>query len=130
MKAYWDSSALVESTIDLPLRLRLKTERGFSRAHTLAECFSALTAGSLSVRLNADDAAKVVEQLAGDLDFVTLTPHDMLQAMKRAKKLGVRGGRIHDLMHAVAASKSGAQEMLTTDQNDFNGLTQLTISQV
>ena len=36
--------------------------------------------------------------------------------------MGVRGGRVHDYMHALAASKSGADALLTTDRNDFNGL--------
>jgi hypothetical protein len=33
MKAYWDTSAIVESTIDPALRLRLRNERGFARPH-------------------------------------------------------------------------------------------------
>jgi len=130
MKAYWDSSALVESTIDLALQQRLHAERGFARPHVLAECSSALTAGGLGVRMDADDAAKALDNLSAHLDWVELTPAEVLAAVKRAKKLGVRGGRVHDLMHAVAADKSGADELLTVDRNDFIGLAKLPIAQV
>jgi len=130
MKAYWDSSVIVKATMDLSLRRRLHDEHGFSRPHALAECFSALTAGGLAVRLDADAAARAVNNLAGDLEFVSLTVSEILSALKEAKRRGVRGGRIHDFMHAVAAGKSGVDELLTLDQNDFAGLTTLTISQV
>jgi len=50
--------------------------------------------------------------------------------LKEARKKGVRGGRIHDYLHAVAAEKSGARQLLTLDKNDFNGLTTVEIEAV
>ena len=64
-----------------------------------------------------------MENLAQDLDFIELTPHEILGALKQARKRGVRGGRVHDFMHAMAAEKSGGHELLTTDENDFESLT-------
>jgi predicted nucleic acid-binding protein len=49
----------------------------------------------------------------------------MLAALRTARKRGVRGGRVHDFMHAVAAAKAGAEKILTLDKNDFDGLTAL-----
>jgi predicted nucleic acid-binding protein len=123
MKAYWDSSALVEATIDLALRTRLRSERGVTRTHTLAESFSALTAGGLAVRMEADAAAQTLESLCGDLDFVDLTSAEVLAALKQARKRGVRGGRVHDLLHAFAAEKARAEKLLTLDKHDFDSLT-------
>jgi hypothetical protein len=123
MKAYWDSGALVEAASDLPLRRRLRHERGFTRTHALAETFSALTGGRLAIRLDADSASKVVEGLAADLDFVDLDAGEVLSALKQAQKRGVRGGRVHDYLNARAAEKAGAGELLTTDQDDFASLT-------
>jgi predicted nucleic acid-binding protein len=123
MKAYWDSSALVQASSDLALRRRLNTERGLTRTHALAESFSALTGGNLSIRLDADAAARTVESLAHDLDFVDLTPQETLKALKEARRRGVRGGRVHDFLHAIAAQKSGATHLLTVDENDFESLT-------
>jgi predicted nucleic acid-binding protein len=64
------------------------------------------------------------------LDFHDLTAAEVLTALKEARKKGVRGGRIHDYLHAVAAQKSGAKKLLTLDRNDFAGLTKVGIEQV
>jgi predicted nucleic acid-binding protein len=123
MKAYWDSGALVEAASDLRLRMRLRRKHGFTRTHALAETFSALTGGRLGIRLDADSASEVVDGLAEDLDFVDLNAREVLSALKQARKRGVRGGRVHDYLHACAAEKAGVEELLTTDQYDFASLT-------
>ena len=130
MKAYWDSSALLAAARTIGLRERLNTEKGFSRRHALAEVFSALT-GKPHLRLPPDEAARLLHDLVGDLEFVDLGTEDFLRGFDNARALGVRGGHIHDLLHALAAQKSGASELLTLDQNDFAGLVPgLSISQV
>jgi predicted nucleic acid-binding protein len=123
MKAYWDSSALVQASADAQLRTRLRTDRGITRTHALAEIFSALTGGNLTFRLDADAASEVVDNLAADLDFMDLTSAEVLSALKHARQRGVRGGRVHDFLHAVAADKAKAAVLLTTDQFDFESLT-------
>jgi len=110
MKAYWDSSAVIEACNNPVLRARLHRERGLTRTHTLAEIFSTLTGGNLAFRLDADTAAQTVANLAEDLDFHDLTTPEVLTALKAARKKGVRGGRVHDYLHAVAAQKSGAKK--------------------
>jgi predicted nucleic acid-binding protein len=50
--------------------------------------------------------------------------------LRETRKRGVRGGRIHDYLHAVAAEKSGANKLLTLDRHDFNDLTKVEIEQV
>ena len=101
MKAYWDSSALVEATGDIRLRARLRSERGITRTHSLAEIFSALTGGNLNIRMDADGAAQVVDNLTADLDFIDLKPDEVTRALKEAKQRGVRGGRVHDFLHQL-----------------------------
>jgi len=108
----------------------LRRERGFTRTHTLAEVFSTLTGGNLAFRLDAAAAAQTVANLAADLDFHDLTAAEVLLALQSARKKGVRDGRIHDYLHAVAAQKSGAKSLLTLDRNDFNDLTTVEIEQV
>jgi predicted nucleic acid-binding protein len=130
MRAYWDSSAVIEACNSPALRVRLHRERGLTRTHTLAEVFSTLTGGNLAFRLDADEAARTAANLAADLDFHDLTATEVLTALKEARKKGVRGGRIHDYLHAVAAQKSGAKKLLTLDKNDFTGLTKVEIEQV
>ncbi len=119
---YWDSSALIETISDPDLRARLSAEGGWTRAHALNEMFSALTGGNLRIRVAPNDAARMIRGAAARLRFVNLTEPEILDALDKAQALGVRGGRVHDYMHAVAARKSRADALLTTDQNDFTGL--------
>jgi len=130
MKPYWDTSALIEATVDPVLRSRVERERPYTRAHSLAEAFSALTGGNLGIRVDADDAAAILADLARDLDFVDLNEFDVLAALKTARKKGVRGGRVHDYLHAVAAERKFATRLVTLDENDFDGLTTLKIEQL
>src|SRR5947209_1528912 len=125
MKAYWDSAALIEASSDIVLRARLRSERGVTRTHALAEIFSVLTGGgNLSIRLDADAAAATVDNIAADLDFVDLSADDVRRALKEARRRDVRGGRVHDFLHAIAAEKAGVKELLTLDENDFEHLTE------
>jgi predicted nucleic acid-binding protein len=92
--------------------------------------FSTLTGGNLAFRLDADQATRVISGLANELDFHDLSPAEVLTSLSEARKKGVRGGRVHDYLHAVAAQKSGAKKLLTLDKNDFNDLTTVAIEQV
>jgi predicted nucleic acid-binding protein len=130
MNPYWDSSALIEACQSMVLRARLHREGGITRTHSLAEIFSTLTGGNLAFRLDADAAAQTIASLAHGLAFHDLSAVDVLTALKAARKKGVRGGRVHDYLHALAAEKSGANRLLTLDKNDFNGLTKVEIEQV
>ena len=60
--------------------------------------------------------------MAGRLKFVHLSENEILEALDKAQARGVRGGRVHDYMHALAADKAKADALLTADANDFNGL--------
>lgn len=129
MKSYWDSSALVESLWEPALQLRLKRERGFTRPHALPEIFSVLT-GNPTTRIDTEEALAFLRSLESRLDFVGLTAAEMLEALKPARKMGVRGGRVHDLFHAAAAKKSGVNKILTLEKNGFIGLTEIELEMV
>lgn len=122
MKIYWDSSALVEAVLDQKIRQRLADDQSITRAHTLSEVFGTLTGGRLGVKFNANEAAQVMDELAVDLEFVELTAKEILAALHIAEKKGVRGGRVHDYLHAIAAQKAKAGSLLTSDKFDFSGL--------
>ena len=82
------------------------------------------------VALSADDAADLLEQAAADLDFLELTPHNVLQSLAAAQKKGVRGGRVYDFLHAVAAEKSGADVLYTLNTEDFKGLSKVPLEEL
>jgi hypothetical protein len=52
--------------------MRLRADGGITRSHSLAEVFSALTGYNLAIRLEADAAARMVADLANDLEFIEL----------------------------------------------------------
>jgi predicted nucleic acid-binding protein len=131
MKAYWDASALVAACADLEIRTRVQKERPVTRIHSLAEIFSALTGGgNLGIRVDASEAAATIADLARDLELVELTAADVLTALKTSRLKGVRGGRVHDYLHAIAAEKQKAAQIVTVDRNDFDGLTAVAITQL
>jgi len=122
MSAYWDSSALFEAVQILGVRKALRKVSGFTRPHALAEVFSTLTGGSLGYRRQTDDAAKIGRELAADVKFVELDEQETLHAFATSLKHGVRGGQIHDYLHAIAARKAGALTIYTLKTEDFRSL--------
>ena len=121
MKAYWDSSALIKALHDHKLRTSLKPGKDGTRPHSLAELFSTLTKG-VSFHYSPSDAAAMIKSLSESLDFVELSADDAVSAIKSASSQGVRGARIHDLMHAAAAEKYRATVIFTLDKAGFSTL--------
>jgi predicted nucleic acid-binding protein len=121
MKAYWDSSALIKALHDQKLRTSLKRGKDGTRPHSLSEIFSTLTK-KVSFHYSANEAAEIIESLADSLDFVELNAEEAVSAINSASSQGVRGARIHDLMHAVAAQKYQATVIFTLDEAGFSTL--------
>jgi len=128
VKVYWDSSAI----IFYYARGRIADISGTTRPHSLAEVFSALTGRGFDLllpdgttrhkRLSLGLAAQVLSRIHPNLQYVDLSAQEVLSAISQAKAKGAQGGRIHDLLHAAAAEKAGADELWTIDEFDFKGL--------
>ena len=128
MTVYWDSSAIVTYYA----QAKVGDISGVTRVHSLAEVFSALTGGGFLAlmpdgyarhkKLNTAAGALVVSRIFSQLKFIELTADETLAAIKDARKKGAPGGRVHDLLHAVAAEKAKADELWTGDRHDFTGL--------
>jgi len=121
-RTYWDSSALVEALHDETLRERLELSGNLTRIHSLAEVFSTLTGGRLGIRYVPSEASEMVASLVKDLEIVELSLEQTLEALASAQKKGVRGGRIHDYLHAAAAFHADAKYLVTLNGKDFKGL--------
>lgn len=130
MKRYWDSSALIDAFFETQIEQWLYEPDQWTRPHALAEVFATLTSGRLGMQFLPDDAAAIVRELTAPLKFVDLTASEILDALDEAQQFGVRGGNVHDWLHAVAAKKAGVEELLTDNLSDFQSLTDgLTIRQ-
>ncbi len=122
MKRYWDASALIDALHDSRVEQKALEPEQWTRPHALAETFATLTGGRLGFRYLPDDAAALIRELTLNMNFVELDAGETLAALDVAQQRGVRGGRVHDWLHARAAQKAKVDELLTDNLNDFAGL--------
>ena len=122
MIRYWDSSALVDALHDSRIEALVLEADQWTREHTLAEVFSTLTGGRLGFRYLPDDAAEMIREITRGMNFVRLDSSEVLDALTHAQLHGVRGGRVHDWLHARAAAKAKVEILLTDNLADFTGL--------
>ncbi len=121
MIRYWDSSALVDALHDARIGALVLEPDQWTREHTLAEVFSTLTGGRLGFRYLPDDAAEMIREITRSMNFVSLDASEVLTALSDAQRNGVRGGRVHDWLHARAAARAKVEILLTDNLSDFAG---------
>ena len=123
MKIYWDSSALFNALASKTVFDRFDADEHTTRSHGFVEVFSHLTGRGLPMkdgsrqRVRPSDAAKMVSGLAPHLSLRDLSGAETLAAINLAETRGIQGARIHDLLHARAASLAGVQKILTRDES-------------
>ena len=122
MRRYWDSSALLDAFFDSRIERLVREPDQWTRPHTLAEMFSTLTGGRLGGQFHPADASAIVEELTETMNFVELDAKEVQAALDLADKRGVRGGNVHDWIHARAAKKAGVAVLLTDNFTDFHNL--------
>ncbi len=131
MKSYWDSSALIDAMLDQLAAVKtFETEpQKVTRCHTFAETFSHLTGGRLGFRMDADEVAAKLATLAKEMTVISLDGKETLDALSQARKRGVRGGAVHDFLHAYAAELHGCEKIFTGNISDFEAVTDLAVIQ-
>ena len=122
MKRYWDTSALVDALHDSKIEAKVLEPDQWTRPHTLSEAFSTLTGGRLGFKYAPDDAAALLKEITAGMNFVELDKKHTLAALALAQERGIRGGRIHDWMHARAATRAKVAILVTENRADFIGL--------
>ena len=122
MRRYWDASALVDALHDPRVEQKALEPDQWTRAHALTETFSTLAGGRLGFQYLPDDAAALIREITDGMNFVELDAAETLTALEAAQQRGVRGGRVHDWLHARAAQKAKVSELLTDNFADFAGL--------
>jgi predicted nucleic acid-binding protein len=121
-KIYWDTSALIVACEDTHVRHCLEKATSCTRIHTLTELFSTLTGGRLAYQCHPEQAWELIENLTEPMTLVEMSGLHVKKQISVAGGFGVRGGRIHDYIHARAAIQCGAEELMTLNKNDFEGL--------
>lgn len=91
--------------------------------HALNEVFATLTGGTLGFRVDADLAAKLIqERIVQRMQVIVLDEVETSSALAAARSHGVRGGAVYDFMHLVAARKAGVEAVVTLNISDFEPL--------
>ena len=82
-------------------------------SHALAETFSTLTGGRLSIRLPPEDAAALITRsLLPRLRLIDFSASDYRSLFTHAASSGARGGALYDFLHLRAAAKANAEVLL------------------
>jgi predicted nucleic acid-binding protein len=96
---------------------------GFLGAHSLAEVYAVLTRLPVTPRIQAGEAAKIVEEnMAKTMTVVGLGASDYLTVIRNAATAGIAGGAIYDLLLLAAAEKSEAERIYTFNVQEFRRL--------
>lgn len=126
MSQYFDTSVLIAAFVQSERRheacakLVTNSSNGCVLAHGMAECFSFLTGGRLSLQISPETAAKIIEtNIINCMTVVTLTSDETLETLKNAQASGIRGAGIYDALHLAAARKANAQEIYTLNLRHF-----------
>ena len=105
-----------------------KCVNGMSSTARCVGSFAAISASVLRPGLLPRTLALVLPNTASKfleehfvprLTITSLTPSEMLRAMRDAQRHGVRGGGIFDYLHLVAARKAKASRIYTLNLSNF-----------
>ena len=122
MRTYWDSSALLNALASKAVFDRLASGENLTRSHGYAEVSSHLSGRGLPMKdgtrqkVSSADAARMIESLSQRFSVRDLTFPETLATIRSAEEIGVQGGRIHDLLHAISAKLCGADLILSRDK--------------
>jgi predicted nucleic acid-binding protein len=122
MRTYWDSSALLNALASKAVYDRLDAGENLTRSHGYVEVFSHLSGRGLPMRdgtrqkVSSADAARMIASMSTRFSVRDLTLRETLSTIDAARKIGVQGARIHDLLHAASARLSRADLILTRDK--------------
>jgi len=128
LSSYWDSSAVLNAAVSTAVKGRLGTGAHYARLHTYVEAFHVMTGRGIPLsggllKWTADDCAAWLKEFAAKVDAVDLDKAELMAALEKAQSRNVSGGHVYDYLHALAADKANADELLTRNTSDFTGLT-------
>jgi predicted nucleic acid-binding protein len=100
--------------------------QGVVNVHALGEVWSVLTKLPLTPPIAPADARRVVGDLLGRFEVVSLPPRIYVEALDRCSSRGLRSGAIFDALHLATAEAVGAEALLTFNVKDFSRLSTAT----
>jgi predicted nucleic acid-binding protein len=123
MKPFLDTSVLVEACLLNSPKFGVadslvRSRRACTSAHALAEAYATLS-GDKRLKINPQDAAQMVADLAAELTVATLEAGDYVPLIHAAPGKGVYGGSFFDAIHAEVARHLKCDEIHTINVRHF-----------
>ena len=123
MKLFLDASILVEACLAQSPKFTaadalVKTRGAVTSAHALAEAYATLS-GDVRLKINPQDAAQMVGDLAQAIHVHALTAQSCVELIQAAPARGIRGGSFFDAIHAQAARETKCAEIHTLNVRHF-----------
>lgn len=110
-------------SVQLLQKLYQSREKKFIASHTLAECYSVLTAYPCVPALSGTTVEKIIDQnIQSHFEVVALRKKDYHQAIVRVRSLQLRSGAIYDALIYEAALKAEAKQLITWNLKHFEKL--------
>lgn len=133
MNVFFDTSVLIPALVDqlqdheasFQALVEYTQEPHSARCstHSLAECYSVLTALPLKRRITSAEAERIVtESIGKQLHVQALSAADYLAAIAMVADRGLTSGAVYDALHVVAATRSKSRRILTYNVRHFRAL--------
>jgi predicted nucleic acid-binding protein len=128
VKYFFDSSVLVPALLSehehhapsFSLFAAATPKRASCAAHSLAEVYATLTRYPGRERLNAEQAALLVEQIERRFELIWLDGQEYWSAIKGMAAKGIVGATVYDGLIAACAVKSRALRLYTWNARHFD----------
>lgn len=133
MIVFFDTSVLVPAVVDqlqnneVSLQALVEYSQephtALCSTHSLAECYSVLTALPLRRRITSTEAVRLVtESIMDRLHVRTLSAGDYMDAVVMVADRGLTSGAVCDALHVVVAITSKSERILTYNARHFRAL--------
>ena len=101
-------------------RVKAKSDVGLVAAHSLAELYAVLTRLPVNPRIPPALALQLIQNNVLDTcEVVALSSDDYVTLLSHLADLGIAGGAVYDALLLHAAWKSGVDQVVTLNPNDF-----------
>lgn len=113
------------SSLSFLKELTGKSERCFTSAHNVAECYSALTSMPLKNPIHPLNAWEmIVANILKTFEMVELDVQDYQKAIERVTRMNLRGAVVYDAIILQAAIKKNVRRLVTWNVRHFERLSQ------
>jgi predicted nucleic acid-binding protein len=130
MKSFFDTSVMIAAFLESDahhrqsraLLLKMRPETAACSVHSLAEFYSVLTRLPQPLRVRAEHAGLLLQDIRKRVTPIALTVSENLQELQRLVEAGITGGHAYDALLLACARKSHSERIYTLNLKHFRML--------